>query len=67
MMPLILAALFNMTPEPSIDFIDSQDDPKVTYLIINKTCKVPLFKTELRDWDEVVRKAERICGSALSL
>lgn len=67
MMPLILAALFNITPQPSIDFIDSQDDPKVTYLIINKTCKVTLFKAELRDWDSVVRKAEKQCNSELYL
>lgn len=65
MMPLILAALFNVTPQPTIDFLDVQGRPNMKYLIINNTCKVVLNKEELKDWDEVVRKAEKQCGLEL--
>lgn len=67
MIPMILLAMLNIPYTNTVEFIDSKDDPAITYLIVNGECKVKLKKTELRDWDLVVKKAEKQCDMKLSL
>lgn len=47
---------------PNIDVIDSRDDSKATYFIVNDTCKVKINKAELKDYDKVVTKVLDVCG-----
>ncbi len=67
MIPMILLALINIPYTNTVEFIDSKDDPSITYLIINNECKVKLKKTELKDWDRVLNKVEKQCETKLSL
>ncbi len=48
--------------QPTVSFIDSRDDSKITYVIVNDSCKVKIKKTELRDYDSVVEKVFKACG-----
>ena len=67
MIPMILLALLNTPYTNTVEFIDSKDDQSITYMIVNGICKVKLKKTELKDWDAVVRKGEKQCETKLSL
>lgn len=48
--------------KPTIDFIDSKDDSKVAYIIIDDNCKVKINKSELKDYDKLVRRVLAKCG-----
>lgn len=60
-LPLILAALLEVR-QPQIDIIDSRDDNKISYIIVNNTCKVAVNKVELKDYDTVIDKVLKHCG-----
>ncbi len=54
---MLSAAVFMSMPE----FIDSKDNPEITYVVINN-CAVPIQKKELKeDLNKVVEKVMEIC------
>lgn len=63
MYPLILAALIQYPVlGPTIDFVDSRDDSKMTYIIVNDTCKVKIKKSDLNDYDAIIDIVMKKCG-----
>jgi hypothetical protein len=60
-LPFILTALLE-TQTPTIDIVDSRDDNKITYIILNNTCKVAVNKADLKDYDRIVESVFRRCG-----
>ena len=62
-MSILLAAhLQTAELQPTISFVDSRDDNKITYVIVNETCKVKILKSELKDYDSIVNKVFKKCG-----
>lgn len=62
MFPFIVAALIQSPSLPDIEFMDSRDDSRITYVIVNKTCKVKINKAELRDYDGIIERVLKKCG-----
>ena len=63
MLPFALLTAMNMAAlPPRIDIIDSRDNPKVTYIIVNETCKVRVNKAELKDYDRIIAVVMEKCG-----
>lgn len=62
----LLAAINLSTLPPTIEFIDSKDDDKITYLFITKPnekpCAVRINKAELKDYDRAIAVAMERCG-----
>lgn len=60
----LMAALNTQALPLTVEFIDSRDDNKATYAIVkhdNKTCKVRLDKSELRDYDKAIAIIMEMC------
>lgn len=60
-LPFILVALLKVK-QPEIDIVDSIDDSKIVYIIVNNTCKIAVDKVELKDYDKVVNTVMAKCG-----
>ncbi len=61
----LIAVLNAAAMPPTVEFIDSNDNPKKTYLVINhdnKTCKLLINKSELKDYDKILAVAMEKCG-----
>jgi len=56
----LLAAL--SVPPLTIDVIDSRDDNRFVFVIVNDKCKIEISKQELKDYDLVVQKVMQTCG-----
>jgi hypothetical protein len=61
MTSFLLIALLNLNDPPTFEFLDSRDDPKATYLIVNGTCKIKILKKDLDKTDEIVDIVEKTC------
>lgn len=62
---VLLAAINAAALSPTVEFMDSRDDSRKTYVIItheNKTCKVLVNKTELKDYDKIIAVVMEKCG-----
>lgn len=51
----------------SIDFIDSRKDSKITNLVIEDKCVVPVEKKRLTDWCYLEKMVNDNCGLNLQL
>jgi len=60
----VLLALNTVTPI-DIDIIDSRDDSRFVFVIVNKKCKLEISKQQLKDYDFVVKKVVDLCGVQL--
>lgn len=60
----VLLALNTITPI-DIDIIDSRDDSRFVFVIVNKKCKLEISKQQLKDYDFVVKKVVDLCGVQL--
>ncbi len=60
----ILLATMSL-PQVSVDIIDSRDDNRFVFVIVNQKCKIEIGKQELKDYDLVVRKVMNLCGVSL--
>jgi hypothetical protein len=45
----------------TIEIIDSRDDNKLTYILVNNSCKVPILKTKLNDLCYIMRVVGNTC------
>lgn len=62
-MILLLVAVLQSTPV--VEFMDSRDDSRYTYVTVEKdfkTCKIKILKTDLKDYDRVVAVVTEKCG-----
>lgn len=62
---VLIAAINAAALSPTVEFMDSRDDSSKTYVIVrhdNKTCKVLINKTELKDYDKIITVVMEKCG-----
>jgi hypothetical protein len=52
-------AMLQASP-PMISIVDSKDDSRMTFVVIDN-CKVEIRKTELKDFDAVLAKVDKVC------
>lgn len=64
MFPFIVSMMIDSQP-PVIEFIDSKDDSRMTYLIVND-CKVKIVKSRLNDMEYIITAVNTTCGAKLS-
>lgn len=60
LLSLTVLTILQSTP-PEISIIDSRDDAKSSYVIVNN-CKVKIKKTELNDFDALLEKVNKACN-----
>jgi hypothetical protein len=65
MTSLILIALMNTPYVPSLEFITSDDDKNVSYLIVDGKCKIKMKREDLKKADLIVQLVEEKCGYLL--
>lgn len=61
---LILVMNIQALP-PSIEFTDSHDDSRYTFVTVEhdfKTCKIKILKADLKDYDRVIAVVMEKCG-----
>jgi hypothetical protein len=61
-MGLILALLTH-----TVDIIDSRDDSKTTYVVVDDDCKVSVQKKNLSDMRKIIEKVNRECDLDLNI
>jgi len=64
---ILTAALLALnTAQPiNVDIVDSRDDSRFVFVIVNKKCKLEVSKQQLKDYDLVVQKVMDLCGVQL--
>lgn len=61
---LLVAMNISALP-PAIEFTDSRDDSRYTFVTVEhdfKTCKIKILKADLKDYDRVVAVVMEKCG-----
>ncbi len=62
---LLIAALNSAALPPTVEFIDSRDDSRYTFVLIthdNSTCKVMVNKARLKkDYDKIINEVLEFC------
>lgn len=48
-----------------VDIIDSRDDSRFVFIVVNKKCRLEVSKQQLKDYDLVVQKVMDLCGVQL--
>lgn len=46
---------------PNVEFVDSDSDQKMTWVVVDGSCPVPVAKADLKNTKKILEKVNEVC------